>query len=435
MVCMNDKLAEYGQPDLQFNLMGWLRSNNKAYRSQIWTVSELNSYVRELFEIDYRLQDVEVSGEISNFSRARSGHLYFTLKDAQAQLRCVMWRSAAKRLQFEPRDGDAVIAQGRISVYEAGGVYQLYAEHLDPAGRGNLAVAFERLKQKLADEGFFDPQHKQPIPIFPVKIGIVTSADAAALRDILNVLRRRWPSVEVLIAPSLVQGNEAPAQIVRALRWLDGRNDLDCIIVARGGGSIEDLWAFNDEQVARTVFGAQHPIISGVGHETDFTITDFVADVRAPTPSAAAELAVPDQTEIRPLLNNLQGRLSAGIQLFLSRHQQQVEGLSRALKHLSPQLQLDNNRQRVDHLQVRLEQAMMTRVSKAREQLTLAGVKLAAVSPLATLDRGYAIVRGENGRIIGSIQDMQPGVKLRIQVSDGEVGVIVEEKENDQGTG
>ncbi|HRO24613.1 MAG TPA: exodeoxyribonuclease VII large subunit, partial [Promineifilum sp.] len=267
-----------------------------------WSVSELTTYIREMFELDYRLQEIEVMGEISNFTRAASGHLYFTLKDGAAQIKCVMWRSQAERLRFRPAEGDAVLVRGRVSVYDAGGVYQLYAERLQPAGRGDLAVAFERLKEDLAGEGLFDAEFKQPIPRLPRKIGIVTSADAAALRDILNVLQRRNPLVSVLIAPTLVQGEMAPAQIVRALGWLDGRDDIDTIIIARGGGSIEDLWAFNDERVARAVFAARHPIISGVGHETDFTITDFVADLRAPTPSAAAELAVPDLSNIGPVL-------------------------------------------------------------------------------------------------------------------------------------
>ena len=267
----------------------------------IWTVGELTTYIREMFELDYRLQDVEVTGELSNFTRAASGHLYFTLKDGAAQIKCVMWRTQAERLRFRPAEGDAILARGRISVYEVAGVYQLYAESLQPAGRGDLAVAFERLKESLAAEGLFDAEHKQPLPRWPRKIGIVTSSGAAALRDILTVLQRRNPFVAVLIAPTLVQGELAPAQIVRALRWLDGRDDIDTIIIARGGGSIEDLWAFNDERVARAVFTARHPVISGIGHETDFTITDFVADLRAPTPSAAAELAVPDLSEIRPL--------------------------------------------------------------------------------------------------------------------------------------
>ena len=271
---------------------------NSHQDDRLWTVASLTAYIREMFEVDFRLQDVRVSGELSNFSQARSGHVYFTIKDQQAQLRCVMWRNAAARIRVWPQEGDAVMVDGRISVYEAGGVYQMYAESIMPLGRGELAEAFEQLKRELAAQGMFEAEHKKQTPPTPRKIGVVTSINAAALRDILNVLNRRWPAVSVLVAPSLVQGAEAPGQIVRALRWLDGRDDIDVIIIARGGGSIEDLWAFNDEMVARAIFEARHPIIVGVGHESDFTIADFVADVRAPTPSAAAELAVPDRENL-----------------------------------------------------------------------------------------------------------------------------------------
>jgi exodeoxyribonuclease VII large subunit len=391
----------------------------------LWTVSELTRYVRELFEIDYRLQDLEVTGEISNFSRARSGHLYFTLKDDAAQLKCVMWRSSAERLPFQPGDGDAVIARGRLSVYEAGGVYQLYAESLTPAGRGNLALAFEQLKERLAAEGLFDTERKRPIPAFPRKIGIVTSPDAAALRDILHVLQRRCPLVEVLVAPTLVQGPEAPAQIVRALQWLDGRSDIDTIIIARGGGSIEDLWAFNDEQVARAIAAAQHPVISGVGHETDFTIADFVADERASTPSAAAERSVPDLSEMNVLVHERRQRLTAVMQRRLQQHQVEVAQLRRTLNHLSPRVRLENNRQRIDGLNGRLEQAMQRRLERIRARLALAQTGLAAVGPAATLKRGYAIVRREDGQIVRTVTAVAPGDKLEVQVVDGEFTTIV----------
>lgn len=397
--------------------MGFLGSSDMM--SDVWTVAELTGYIREMFEIDYRLRDVQVSGEISNFVRARSGHLYFTLKDEQAQLKCVMWRSAAERLRFDPQDGDAVVAHGYISVYEAGGVYQLYADRLEPAGRGELALAFERLKERLAAEGLFDADHKQPIPAFPRKIGIVTSADAAALRDILNVLRRRYPLVEVLIAPTLVQGDLAPPGIVRALQWLDGRDDVDTIIVARGGGSMEDLWAFNDERVARAIYAARHPVISGVGHEVDFTIADFVADLRAPTPSVAAELAVPDTAELRSLLSGAEERLAGSLAERLARWRFQVEQQARLLALLSPQRRLDDARMRVDGLQARLDRAMGQRLQTAGSRLALLDARLTAVSPQATLDRGYAIVRDGNGRVISSIADVGDGDRLRVQVSDG----------------
>jgi exodeoxyribonuclease VII large subunit len=286
-------------------------------------------------------------------------------------------------------------------------------------------VAFERLKEELAAEGLFDPASKQPIPPFPRKIGVVTSPDAAALRDILNILRRRNPLVSVLIAPTLVQGEQAPAQIVRALRWLDGRDDIDTIIIARGGGSIEDLWAFNDERVARAVFAARHPIISGVGHETDFTIVDFVADMRAPTPSAAAELAVPDLAEIRPYLQALQQRLAAEMSDIINTMQRQIQGRRQILTLLSPRSKLDSYGQWMDVLSGRLDRAMLRLVERKGNRLALASNHLEAVSPFATLARGYAIVRGEDGRLIRSIHQIAKDDPLTIQVSDGEFGASV----------
>jgi exodeoxyribonuclease VII large subunit len=396
-----------------------------ASQSTVWSVSELTGYIKELFEIDFRLQDIEISGEISNFTRARSGHLYFTLKDEQAQLKCVMWRTMAQRLAFRPEEGDAVLAHGRVSVYETGGVYQLYADRLEPAGRGDLAIAFERLKEQLALEGLFDQERKKPVSSFPQKIGIVTSADAAALRDILKVLNRRCPLVEVLITPTLVQGDQAPAQIVRALRWLDGRDDIDTVIVARGGGSIEDLRAFNDERVARAIFAAQKPVISGVGHETDFTITDLVADLRAPTPSAAAELAVPDLSDLPLALADSRSRLAAHMQNQLRRCRRQLQAHMQALSLLSPRSALDNNRQRLDGLLLRLDQVMSLHLEQSRYRLALQVASLSAVSPLATLSRGYAIVRMEDGRLVRSVHQVVPGDRIEVQVSDGNLDATI----------
>jgi exodeoxyribonuclease VII large subunit len=390
-----------------------------------WTVGQLTSYVRQMFELDYRLRDIDVSGEISNFTRAASGHLYFTLKDGTAQLKCVMWRSQAERLRFRPVEGDAVVAHGRLSVYEVGGVYQLYVDHLQPAGRGDLAVAFERLKDKLAAEGLFDAEHKQPIPPFPRKIGIVTSADAAALRDILIVLQRRNPLVSVLIAPTLVQGENAPVQIVRALRRLDGRDDIDLILIARGGGSIEDLWAFNDERVARAVYMANHPIISGVGHETDFTITDFVADLRAPTPSAAAELAVPDLSGLRPALAGMGAQLATALSDSLTARRQAVRARAQLLLLLSPRRLLDSDRQQVDALAARLGAGLERGLDRRRGRLAVAAAGLSAVSPLATLARGFAIVRDTEGRLIRSVAQARPGAAITIQLGDGAFGAQV----------
>jgi exodeoxyribonuclease VII large subunit len=388
-------------------------------RHDVWTVGELTGYIKELFEIDFRLRDLDVIGEISNFTKARSGHLYFTVKDDEAQLKCVMWRTSAQLLGFNPQDGDAVVVHGRISVYEASGVYQLYADYMEPAGRGDLALAFERLKEKLAGEGLFDAEYKKPLPGFPKKIGLVTSADAAALRDILNVLQRRHPLIEVLLAPTLVQGVDAPPQIMQAIRWLDGRDDIDLIIVARGGGSIEDLWAFNDEGVARAIFASRHPIISGVGHETDFTIADFVADLRAPTPSAAAELAVPDLADLPLALASTRDRLSSIMKNRLEQAGWELGTQMRSLYYLSPAAKLDSYFQRVDALQIRLEKGISRTLERSQSTLLLAGSRLQAVNPQATLARGYAIVRLSDGRIVSSIKQVEKGDSLEVQVSDG----------------
>jgi exodeoxyribonuclease VII large subunit len=393
---------------------------------EVWSVSDLNAYIKELFDIDYRLRELQVSGEVSNYSRAKSGHVYFTLKDDQSQIRCVMWATFANRSAFRPTDGDAVIAQGRISVYEATGQYQLYVEQLEPVGRGDLARAFEELKERLAVEGLFDPVHKIPIPAFPKKIGVVTSSDAAALRDIRAVLRRRWPLVSVLVAPTLVQGTDAPSQIVQALQWLDGRNDIDTIIISRGGGSMEDLWAFNDERVARAIFRADHPVIVGVGHETDFTIADFVADLRAPTPSAAAELSVPDRVELMDLVQGLNQDLESDMKAYLGRHIVYLNGLTRSLKNLSPQGALDSNRQHVDWLYVRLDNAIAQQLERAKNRLEISNTRLNAVSPVSTLQRGYAIVKKKEGPIVRSVSDVKEGEELEIHVADGDFDATVE---------
>jgi exodeoxyribonuclease VII large subunit len=292
-----------------------------------------------------------------------------------------------------------------------------------------LALAFEKLKETLASEGLFDEIHKKLIPEIPKKIGLVTSADAAALRDILNVLHRRWPLVSVLIAPALVQGREAPGQLIRALQWLDGRNDIDTIIIARGGGSIEDLWAFNDPSLARAIFAAQHPIIVGVGHQTDFTIADFVADLRAPTPSAAAELVVPDQMEYRAAVDALKATMNANMVNILREKETLLAGLVRNLSHLSPRTALDNNRQRMDWLISRMDKAMSSILDRRQARLSVLSATLETMNPVSTLARGYAILRTGDGRIIHSVDDVVPGDFFSAQVSDGHFGAKVLEEE------
>jgi exodeoxyribonuclease VII large subunit len=394
--------------------------NTLSNEPDVWDVSELTRYIRELFEIDFRLQEVQVRGELSNVHPARSGHLYFTLKDENSQIRCVMWSSQVKQLNFEPQSGDGVTATGRVSVYEAGGQYQLYAERLWRAGIGDLAAAFEAVKNRLAEEGLFDASYKKPIPKFPKSIGLVTSLDAAALRDVMNVLRRRYPLVNVVIAPTLVQGPGAPGQVIEALRRLDSREDIDTIIITRGGGSLEDLAAFNDEGVARAIFEANHPIISGVGHETDFTFTDFVADLRAPTPSAAAELAVPDGGELLDHIDNLALALDASIMDLINEQRLAVTSLQRHLGLLSPRARLDSARQRLDSLTLRLEQGAIAHQEQQRTRLALLQARLRNVSPLQTLARGYAIVRSEGGGLVRQRGDVEIGDVISVRVRDGE---------------
>jgi exodeoxyribonuclease VII large subunit len=385
-----------------------------------WTVSDLTRYIREMFDVDYRLQDLWVEGEVSNLTRARSGHLYFTLKDAAAQIRCVMWKSDTFLLDFEPQHGDAVRAHGRVSVYEAGGAYQLYTDLLEPAGRGDLHAQFEQLKAELEAQGLFDAAHKKALPVFPRVIGVVTSPDAAAFQDILNVLRRRYPLVEVLLAPTLVQGEAAPSQIVRALAAIDGRDDVDVIILARGGGSLEDLWAFNDRRVAYAVYGCRHPVITGVGHETDYTIADFVADVRAPTPSAAAEVATPDIAELAGLLEGYKLRLASELSNRIEMAQWRLDSQRRSLRVLSPIQRVRNLAQRLDELELRAGRAMAGRLRSHRQAVDALGRALAAVSPLATLARGYAIVqRADSGLVVTDPAQVAAGDRLEIQVHRG----------------
>jgi exodeoxyribonuclease VII large subunit len=393
-----------------------------------FTVSQLTGYIRRLFEADGTLRDVWLQGEVSTFTRATSGHCYFTLKDAGAEIRCVMWRDVANAQQRLPQHGDQVIAHGSVSVYEARGTYQLYVDLVRPAGIGDLYREFELLKARLEAEGLFDPERKRPLPIWPRRIGIVTSPTAAALRDILNVLERRYPAVEVLLSPTLVQGAEAPSQIVSAIQALSIRDDIDLVIVARGGGSLEDLWAFNDERVGQAIVACRHPVISGVGHETDFTIADMCADVRAPTPSAAAELAVPDQLELAAAVAGLSLRLSEEMLQQIRERRGALDGYRRALRHLSPQARLRSARQQIDDLMSRALAQVRHRVALDRERLAGFSGRLDSLSPLATLARGYAIVQhDETGKVVSSVDHVSAGDRLSIRVVDGRFGAKVEE--------
>ncbi len=391
-----------------------------------WSISDLTRYLRDLLESDELLQDVWVAGEVSNFSRPASGHLYFTLKDKGASLRCVMWRNNAMRVTAMPREGDALEVHGAISIYDAGGQYQLYADLIRPAGEGALYQQFLRLKARLEAEGLFDAARKRPIPEWPRRLGMVTSPTGAALRDMLNTLQRRYPLVEVTLAPTPVQGDEAPPGIVAALERLNQTIHPDVILLARGGGSMEDLWAFNDERVAYAIAASAAPVICGVGHETDFTIADFVADLRAPTPTAAAELATPDQAELRQALDELAERLERSAKTSLSAARWSFSVLKGQLEQHSPRWRLQTGQQRLDELTHRINSGLIH--NQQLQQARLSGLvqRLGALSPQGVLGRGYAIVTTASGQIIHSTRQAHPGKEISVRVSDGDFPARVE---------
>jgi exodeoxyribonuclease VII large subunit len=385
----------------------------------LWSVSDLNRYVKQSLEMDYRLQDLRVTGEVSGFRAYPSGHWYFTLKDGGAQVSCVMWRGRAERQRFTPRDGDAVIAAGAVSLYEVRGQYQLDVAVLLPTGEGVLFAEFLRLRARLEAEGLFAAERKRPLPAFPRRIAVVTSPAGAALRDILNIIRRRCPLVEVILAPTPVQGQDAPPQIVAALQAAAAQQP-DVIILARGGGALEDLWCFNDERVARAIVASPVPVVSGVGHETDFTIADFAADLRAPTPSAAAELATPDGEQLAAQVDGLQARLGEAALASLRDKTWALTQNQARLRGLSPQGALRTGQQRLDDLQARAAAALGYRVSLGRARWRGLDQALHTVSPLAVLARGYAVVTNPAGQVVRSVSQVQPGDALRVRVSDGE---------------
>jgi exodeoxyribonuclease VII large subunit len=384
-----------------------------------WSVTDLTRYLKEIIESDHNLADIWVQGEVSNLSLPRSGHLYFTLKDSGASLRTVMWRTSVSRLTQIPRDGDQVEIHGKISVYEQGGQYQLYADMIHPLGEGTLYQEFIRLKAKLEAEGLFDDERKRPIPTRPKTIGIVTSPTGAALRDILNTLRRRFPLVEVILAPSAVQGENAPREIVDGLETLNEKFTPDVILVSRGGGSIEDLWAFNDEQVARAIAASETPIISGVGHQTDFTIADFVADLRAPTPTAAAELATPDRGDLLIGINELSRRLTQKAMDFTNVLQWKLTNLNSLLGRFSPTNRIQSDRQRVDENFIRIIRGMDHKLQILHTRLLGLKQRLDSLNPAAVLSRGYAVVSHQDGTIITKVEQVTPGDQLNVNVQDG----------------
>ncbi len=392
------------------------------------SVSELTRYLRQLLESDELLQDVWATGEISNLRLPDSGHVYFTLKDSFAALRCVIWRSTAQRIGHALANGQAIEAHGAIGVYERDGQYQLYVDGVRPAGQGWLYQEFLRLKARLEAEGLFAPERKRPLPSLPRCIGIVTSPTGAALQDMLNTLRNRYPLAEVILAPTLVQGEEAPQQIAAALRALNQSALPDVILVARGGGSLEDLWAFNDERVVYAIADSHIPVVTGIGHETDFTLADFAADLRAPTPTGAAMLATPDAADLRFALQGTRASLIQVYRTVIRQYREQQQQAIQRLQYASPLYRVRNDRQRLDELYERLQRATQHRLQVLGTVQQSLGQRLESLNPSAILQRGYSIVRLPDGAVVRSVQQVRAGQALQINVADGDFPARVEDR-------
>ena len=393
--------------------------------SNIYTVSQVNQYIKALLDRDRELTALYVRGEISNYKAYPSGHHYFSLKDGEGAIRCVMFKREAMSLRFRPENGMKVIAFGRVAVFPRDGQYQLYCTSLTPEGVGDLHLAFEQLKQKLYAEGLFDPAHKKPIPRFPKRIALITSAAGAAVRDMLRILGARWPMAEVFLLPVRVQGTEAPGELCAAIAWANRHQVADLIITGRGGGSMEDLWAFNDENVARTVYHSAIPVISAVGHEPDVTIADFVADLRAATPSNAAELAVPDQNEVAVWLRQMEGRLAQAMGRKLERARKDLDRAARCRALQDPMNYVDDKRMVLDYQREKLAAGLNAALNRERQRFGQLASKLDALSPLKVLGRGYAIPRKGDGGVVRSVSDVIPGDGLKLRVADGEISCQV----------
>ena len=395
--------------------------------NEILTVSQLNRYVKSVLDGDFRLKDLFLRGEISNYTRHyRSGHLYFTLKEGGSAVKAVMFAGYAQELAFEPENGMAVILRCSVSLYERDGSYQIYVYEMQPDGRGALQVAFEQLYRKLQVQGLFDETNKKPIPRFAQRIGVVTSETGAALQDILNILSRRCPMAQVVLAPALVQGREAPDSLIAALQALDEWGKCDVIIIGRGGGSMEDLWCFNDERLVRQIVACHTPIISAVGHETDFTLCDYAADLRAPTPSAAAELASVKMEQLEERLEILADRTKRAAGHCLAQKEQQLQRLSLQLTHLTPERRLQEYAEKLQNLWNMIQSSEKSVIIKKQEALRLQSARLQALDPMARLAGGYSIVL-KDGRVLSSIQQVQEGDHLQVRLHDGTLRVLTED--------
>lgn len=392
---------------------------------QTFSVTELNNKIKGIIELDPVMADVCVRGELSNYKIYPSGHHYFTLKDSESSLRCVMFRTSAAKLRFRPESGMGVTAFGRISVYPRDGAYQLYCTGILPEGTGDLQLAFEQLKKKLGDEGLFDVVHKKPLPKFPERIAIITSSAGAAVHDMIRILGQRWPMSKVLLLPVRVQGVEAPPEIVGAIRYANEFKLADIIITGRGGGSIEDLWAFNDERVARAIYASEIPVISAVGHEPDVTISDYVADVRASTPSNAAEIAVPDRNEFADLLVNYSIRAGQAVGKSISRRRDRLDSIASKRVLTDPMAAIDDRRLLLDHLRDKLLVFQEQELSRKKEDFVRLTAALDAMSPLKVLSRGYTVVSASDGSCVTKAEALKDGDGVEVSFSDGKAQCTV----------
>ena len=396
---------------------------------RIITVSQLNEYIKAVIEGQPVLRSLFVKGEISNFTNHyKTGHFYFTLKDENSLIRCIMFKGFAEKLKFVPENGMKIILHGKVSAYPKDGQYQLYADNMEPDGIGALYIAYEQLKAKLEKEGLFNPAYKKPLPKIPKRVGIITSPTGAAIRDIINILGRRFPYAEGVLYPALVQGDGAPAQLIAGMKYFNSVNNVDVIIIGRGGGSIEDLWAFNDEGLAREVFASKIPVISAVGHETDFTICDFVADRRAPTPSAAAELAVPETMELKQKILNIIGRMDMLIMHNIKNNRQRLNELAGKRVLNTPDYIVDDRRFQLMNLDARMENGMKYSLSLKKEAFARYTSKLEALNPMSVISRGYSAVFSDGGQLIKSVDQVEVGDRLNFKTVDGTVSAEVKGK-------
>lgn len=383
------------------------------------TVSALNNYIKKVLDNDFILSNSNITGELSNFKIHSSGHIYFSLKDEHSKINCIMFRSAAKELKFMPENGMKVVVKGRVSVYEKDGAYQLYCDEMKPEGMGELYIAFEKLKSKLQNQGLFDEEHKRPIPPYANKIGVITSPTGAAIKDIINVTKRRNRNVEIVIYPALVQGINASRDIIKGIETLNGIDDIDMIILARGGGSIEELWCFNDESLALAVYNSKKPIITGVGHEIDYTIVDFVGDRRAPTPSAAAEIAVFNLEEFKNKILSYKNTMSVIVNMILMEKRSKLDLMKKSLSANSPRVLIVNEYNNIDRLREIITIKIKRRIEKDKERLVKANALLSAHNPLNVLNKGYAIIEDENRNVISKVAVLKEASSVMVTLKDG----------------